>query len=275
MNRIDVTKFDILSQEPRGFSEKYWIRDNIPKLVKYNNEIYKDQDIMEKLSSEILKSLSLKCVSVNLGYNNSKPNGNCCIIDTFLEHEGDVSYEVDYRWIKSPTTGNVNNDIAFCFSKVFYYFSNLYNISNQEYQELKKDYIRMILGDCIIGNEDRKLKNVALIFNENNKKYRLAPSFDNALAFHCYGLVDTEPVCFVGNQYFNTNEVVNYIVENQYEVVEDVLNNLQFFVHSGFNDITDKYSKILDKQKVNYIIDHIKGINNIINKKSNRKKIAK
>ncbi len=266
MERKEITNFKVLSEEPRGYLAKYWIKDGIEKLIKFNNELYPDQDIMEKLSADILKAVSLKCVTVQLGYD-SKNKNNCCIIDTFLENEGDITYEVDSNWFIKDT-GNPDYDISSAIARIFYNFSSLYNISKRELKDIKDDFLKMILGDCLIGNEDRKLKNVALIFNEKTFQYRLAPSFDNSLAFHCYQLTNSEPVCFIGNQYFNITDVLNYLIKNYYELLEDVIFKIITFTNFDLITLMKKYNNELPYEKIAYIINHIQNVTDILKQKT-------
>ncbi|MEG2322561.1 MAG: hypothetical protein RSB71_03680 [Bacilli bacterium] len=253
MQRKDISLFKPISEEPRGFTKKYWISDEINKLVKYNNDFYKDQDVMEKLASVILNCLDINVVKVELG---KSLIGNCCLIDTFL-NDDEVLYEVDGFWA-IVESNNVNADIATSFSKVFYKFSKLYNVKKDELENIKKDYIRLILGDCLIGNEDRKLKNVALIFNERTKVYRLAPSFDNALAFHAYNLLDKEAVAYIGNQYFNVTDVMKYLYDNYLDIVEPIMDKVDNFVDNTLVNLLSGLE--IDQAKKEYIINYMENI---------------
>lgn len=259
MERIDASLFKPIKDEKRGFTTKYWIYDKKSKLIKFNNELYKDQDVMEKLSSDILKTLEVDTVNVNLGIVGDK---KCCIVDSFLD-SGDILYEVDHFWAIRET-GNVEEDIGMALSKVIYIFSSLYDISKEELDEIKRSYIRMIFADCIIGNEDRKLKNVALIFNENSLKYRLSPSFDNALSFNAYTMINTEPVAYIGNQYFNSADIINYLQKYYLDIVNPISEKLNNLVANDLISLLNKYDEI-EYKKVSYIITELKRINDLIN----------
>ena len=93
MQRIDVSKLEFLRIEPRGKAifEKFWVDDNgVKKLVKVSEN--NDQDIMEYLTSIILKKLNIPCVDVELGIDGLSGK-NCCLVTSFL-NEADVSYDI-------------------------------------------------------------------------------------------------------------------------------------------------------------------------------------
>ena len=264
MQRIDISEIPKYSDEPRGHTNKYWINKNGLKLVKYNETLYPDQDIMEKLSSEILKRLSLNTVNVELGFNSSN-DCNCCIIDSFL-CDGEVSYSINQNWIKlAPNNSKLN--ISICIYRVFKIFENLHNIDNQELENIKSDYIRMIFADCIIGNEDRKLKNVDLIFNEKTMKYRLAPIFDNAVAFHAYSLSSDDTVAYVGNELFFTDDILDFLIMYYYNEIKDIISKLR---ELDIELLLNQYDEISNEKKI-YIINHINKTRNKIDELERKK----
>lgn len=264
MKRKDVAHIPKIFDEPRGTNDKYWVNDNgINKLVKYNSEIYKDLDVMESLASTILKKIGIDCVNVTLGYNSI--NGkNCCLIDSFL-NEAEVLHELDINWSNRQVT-DINSDISMSFGKVFGIFYKLNGISEQELNALIKQYIRKTLGDCIIGNEDGKLKNTGLIFNEKTLKYRLTPSFDNGLAFHNYIFEkDFKAVCYIGNQCFEAVDVLSYILNFAYDKVSDIVDNSQTLINDDYLEIINMYNSELEPKKYDYIISYLTTINKVIN----------
>lgn len=257
MKRVNISSFEPIAQEPRGFTKKYWIDSGIHQLIKFNNDLYPDQDIMEKLSCDFLEVLEIPHASVELGTNGID---NCCIVNTFLK-EGEVLYEVDYRWAVRETN-DVMSDIGISFSKVFTIFENLYDIDKAQLKQIKEQYITLILGDIILGNEDRKLKNVALIFNEESEKYSLAPAFDNALSFHAFNLNGSDPVCYIGNQYFESKDVIQYMLKYHIDIIGSIIQNLQLKM-DFFIQILDNYDE-LDHKKKSYIIQHLKTISSML-----------
>lgn len=257
MKRRDVTNHAVYMNEPRGNNSlNYWILDGIKKLIKINI-IDSDIDIMEKLASDILTYLGIDCINVELGIVGGK---NCCIIDTF-ETESESLYDIIFDW-KDINTGLTYEDIDLCFEQMFFNFENrLYNILHSELEEIKKSYIRMILGDCILGNFDRHLGNVGILYDEQKRKFRLAPSYDNAMAFKGYNLFKTYNCC-IGKQNFKIQDVITYIVQNYSNIIRDIIIKLDVLSREGIKEILSNYE--IDLGKEEYIIKYIRVVNTII-----------
>ncbi|MEG0026084.1 MAG: hypothetical protein RR847_01830 [Bacilli bacterium] len=268
MIRKEVSDLAKIGEEPRGFSKKYWVEEEIKKLLKYNNDIDIDQDVMEKLSSDILKKVGIDCVNVSLGYN-SDINTKCCLVDNFLINKSDVLYDIDIPWATREIV-DTQRDIKFCFGRVFGIFYKLHKIEEKEFKKLNSQYIKMIFGDCIIGNEDGKLKNVGLIFNKNTHKYRLAPSFDNALSFNNYRYIDNEPVCYIGNQQFYSKDVIDYIIKNHFSDIKDTTEKLDLLVKNDLYNMLANYKGEIEQLKIIHIINHITDINQHVNKQKKK-----
>lgn len=250
MERIEVSNLDYVRNEPRGsgIAEKFWVNDGTLKLVKLSST---DQDLMELLSYRILSTVGLPCVSVELCYDSlSKKKG--CLIGSFLTDEADVSYEtVEWQYVNSS---DQNLELRKSFNQVFERYSNLYGISLYELERLKRDYVRIIFGKCLIENFDSKLDNIGLIFNEKKKTYRLPPSFDNGCAFRSFeSLVD--PIIQVGNQIFNLDLVTRYIVENYMPYVEDIISALELLTEEKIASVLSDLD--IDIKKKRYIMSYL------------------
>lgn len=272
MERVDVAQFSQLHEEPRGYSTKYWIYDEFERLVKYNGPGYFDGDVMESLAANILNCLHIDTVNVHLGYNSNKEellarkidNPNCCIIDSFLIDPADVAIDLFGYRIAKVNTGNMYKDISCCFQKMFYVFRQLMNISEQSVQSMCDNYVRMILGDCIIDNEDHRIKNIEAIYNEREFAYRLAPSFDNALAFNACNIGADEGYCYIGNQAFPAKDIINYIVKNHFSIVKDIIDNLDYLVNGQLYNVLENYNDELSEEKIRFIYDYLNDINMFI-----------
>ena len=275
MERIDVSAFRIIREEPRGYSDKYWISDDKKKLVKYNGSTCLDQDVMEYISCILLNELGISCVKVNLGYNQNKEalsrmdtkDPNCCIIDSFLENKAEVAISLaNSPWVKIETDDE-QKKISRCFYKMFQLFESLSEIKPEDLPQMKTNYIRTIFGDCIIDNEDRRLKNIETIYNEQTRSYRLAPSFDNGLAFNAFNIGDTEGYCYIGNQEFPVSSIIEYIVKHHLEEVSDIIENLDIFATTKIKDFIKSCSNEIPHEKLLYIYEYIINLNELIKNK--------
>lgn len=263
MQRIDVTELDFIRVEPRGKGviEKFWVNHNsLKKLVKINGKNC-DQDIMEKISSLILKRLGVNVVDVDLGYDKYSKS-NCCLITSFLTDIADTFY--DTYTCDVISRDDKIEELRLCIKQIFDKYSSLTLVGEDNLRQLKKDFIRIIFSKCLIDNLDSKLENIGLIFNEENLIYRIPPSFDNGLAFSNYKSL-TSSYCCVGNQYFETSIVVDYLIANYWLDIEDIALNL----NSLINDLDDLISPyLLDSDKRKYIINYMNGINEQIKLRS-------
>ncbi len=224
---------------------------------------------MESLAATILNSLHIDSVNARLGINtNSKQlealgitNPNCCIIDSFLIDEADVTISLTHHnWVKAKNTDE-QKSISICFYKMFTIFSDLMGITEADLEAMKTQYIRMVFGDCIIDNEDRRLKNIEAIYNERTFSYRLAPAFDNALAFNAFNIGDTDGFCFIGNQEFPVTSIINYIINHHYSEVADIIENLEYLQAGGLEAILSQYKDEITSDKAMFICDYITNIN--------------
>lgn len=119
----------------------------------------------------------------------------------------------------------------------------------------------MVFGDCIIDNEDRRLKNIEAIYNERRFCYRLAPSFDNALAFNAFNIGSNEGYCYIGNQEFPVYSIIDYIMQHHYPIVDDVVQNLDYLASQGIESILSEYNNEIAPEKSEFIYDYVKSTN--------------
>lgn len=275
MDRIDVSNLTKQLEESRGFSDKYWVNNNgIKQLIKYNGPTFEDQDVMECLAADILNRLNINTVNVSLGYNqNAANNPYCCIVDNFLTSPADKSINLaNSEWVKVSTTDE-QKKISIYFYKLFAIFMQLPNINEQDLNSMKRDYVRMLFGDCIIDNEDRRLKNIEAIYNENDSSYRLAPSFDNGLAFNAFAIGDVEGYCHLGNELFAVDSLTKYIMTHFLDEVSDIIENLDNLINNDLETLICKYGDEISKEKLTFIYDYLTSINEKIkNFKKNKTK---
>lgn len=269
MERINISELSKAYEEPRGYSTKYWVTSPTKRLIKYNDVTSPDADVMESLAATILNSLHIDSVNARLGINTNGSqidslgitDPNCCIIDSFLVDDADVTISLTHnKWARTSANDEQKN-IDRCFYRVFSIFGNLMGISENEIAMMKGQYIRMVFGDCIIDNEDRRLKNIEAIYNERRFCYRLAPSFDNALAFNAFNIGSNEGYCYIGNQEFPAYSIIDYIMQHHYPIVDDVVQNLDYLASQGIESILLEYSNEIAPDKSEFIYDYVKSTN--------------
>lgn len=255
MDRVAISNFDFVKLEPRGKAvlDKFWINDNgILKLVKPSGSTNQDQ--MEYISSYILKEIGLDCVEVCLGYDDCKQN--VCLVTNFL-NEGEVSYDIlEWTYIRAK---NSDEELELCFYQIFKKYSDLYGITSEQLENLKKQYIRLIFGKCILENCDTKLENIGLIFNEKTKKYRLPPSYDNGCSFRSYESL-VAPTCCIGNQSFEISQVMEYILTYYLDYVEDIIDPFHTFVTTKLDVVTSFLEPPTKEEQIVYIHQYLMNV---------------
>ncbi len=253
MRRKDVEELEFLRVETRGRAvyDKFWVLDNgVKKLVK--NSVNSDQDLMEYISSIILKETNIDVVDVELGYD-ALSNRKCCLITSFLEEE-EASYDIcDVVPVRSKTE---EEEIALCFGEVFSKFDNLFKASRKNVEDLKRNYVRVLFGKCLTENSDSKLENIGLIFNEKSSIYKLPPSYDNGMSFGNYSSI-SDPHCCVANQYYKMEDVTTYILENFFEYVKDIPGKLDVFVETKLDDLLVGIEGQISDEKIEYIRNYL------------------
>lgn len=255
MDRISISNLDFVGLEPRGKAilDKFWVNDHgALKLVKPSGSTNQDQ--MEYISSYILKQIGLDCVEVSLGYDETRKP--VCLVTNFLK-EGEVSYDIlEWKYIR---TKNMDDELELCFYQVFKKYSDLYGMTKEQLENLKKQYIRLIFGKCILENCDTKLENIGLIFNEKTKEYRLPPSYDNGCAFRSYASL-AAPTCCIGNQMFEISQVMEYILTYYLDYVEDIIGPFHSFVTTKLDSITSLLTPPTTQEQIAYIHQYLKNI---------------
>ena len=262
MERIDCTGILTSCLEPRGITpNKRWILEN-KKLIKPNNDVFYDQDVMEKLTSEIFHYVGIDCVKVSLGLDHGK---KCCLIDNFLENNEEL-YSLESLDDNFANKNISQEDINNSFMKVILKISNLYHISVDETSSFFKNYIRIVFGDCLTGNADRDYRNIGLIFNVDTHKYRCAPSFDNAQAYQYFeNRYNEGAMVAIASDEYPALDVIKFIVENYKEEISDILPNLENLVKYDLDKMLANYSEEISSEKRMLIKGHLTGVNNYLN----------
>lgn len=95
------------------------------------------------------------------------------------------------------------------------------NIPEEEKEQIKKDYFRMIVFDLLINQADRNNSNYGIIHNNETKETRFSTLFDNS-TIHIPGIPEN---------YYNLNgclidrkQMISCLLDNYSEYVSDIIN---------------------------------------------------
>lgn len=289
---LDVSHAKHLKIEPRGAGEKEWLRleDGSEVLFKYS-EIEQDGTPAkyahaEKLASTLGEYLGVNCHRTELAKRNGRDG---CICYNFLQPDeefmdGHTIMENTLNHLKNLDTFKKKNDIRIeqVEDKIPLIFKSLaltlksMNIDKENSDDIKTDFLKMIVFDCLIGNNDRHSENWGIIINNQSNKARFVPLFDNECSFGFNysnksvdkALQDTNSFDTFnkktlkmrmrppGSKYWSPyTEVVDYLVENSskaHGIMQDMVGKLtdekiDGFINSFDDTLPGNYKKLAQK----------------------------
>lgn len=266
MERKIIDDLEYVRSEGKGNNilEKFWVRDGSLKLVKLGSS-ETDQDLMEYLVSIILKKLGIAVVNVELCHENLSGKDGC-LVTNFLE-ENEVLLDVIIPPIKYDIWNSISDESSklslgstpdLVFQAIEKYYS-------QYSPDLMRQYIRVLLGKCLTNDLDGKVENIGLIKGDNY--YRIPPSYDNGLSFYDYNQRTNHLTCVLIG-YFDTYDVIAYIINNYYDYVADIIDNLEKFIENDL-DMVDAFD--IKEAKKDFIKSYMSRMLGYIKKLQNKK----
>ena len=151
----------------KGTRKKRLIVDNNGKLAifKYEGEKYEcSEACSEKLSYEIAKILGYECAKIELA---KDENGNLGILNYLFTDKNSNEHMDAVAYL------NIHNEQR---SK-YYTISNVKNKLDELDTKLFKDFIKIMVFDALIGEQDRHEENWGI--TKNKGKYKISPLYDN------------------------------------------------------------------------------------------------
>lgn len=244
--KINVGECPVIREEPEGVREKEWrIVRKKEALVLYNklriDNDAKDypsesiEDLVEKIGCEICKLLDINCAQVHLGVADGK---NCCVSFNFLKKDevmlDGCTILSEYNDFFNKYRDNGDEECEFFFTQVFDTFKKR---DNENFSNMKNDFLKMVLFDCLVGNGDRCNENWGIVLNKNTGRYRMAPVFDNGYLFHKE--LGASGYCEYNIEYFDA--LLDYITYNYFKETKDLASKID-------NKITnEKLEELFDR----------------------------
>lgn len=201
---IDYTDWDEYegASEGSGRSDKIWLINKNTKeigLFKYTKSHETTEHISEKIASDVAKLLGLNCAEIEIGKYKSEIGSMSYLInkDDEILIEGIYLINEMYPFYNSYTMYDSMNEEYYSLEMILKSL-NKYN--------LKKEFVKIVIFDYLIGNTDRHQNNWAII--QKGEKVRLCPIYDNGSSLCCY-IKEENIVTYLGNDKVRFNSLVN------------------------------------------------------------------
>ena len=280
MTKYDIKKvpkdFKFVQNEPivRGSRKKILVKDNDEKLAmfKYERDDYIcSEACSEKIAYEIAKILGYKCAKIELAQDSDDKTGvlNYYFSDSFISPHTDI---VAYL--------NKNSNER----KMYYTISNIKNVLDEINENLFKDFIKIMIFDSLIGEQDRHEENWGI--TETNGKYSMSPLYDNGDSLlREFKNIENAKKYYSGKRSFDAYikrskciiykednkkqykhfELIEYLVINYPELTLPEIKKLNILTDDIINDLVNKIpNQLLDEEHKKYIIKYVITRKNIL-----------
>lgn len=257
----------------RGTRKKILVLDNKNNMAmfKYEKENYDcSEACSEKMAYEIAKILNYSCAKIELAYDD---DSNLGVLNYYFTK--DNSLHNDF-------VAYLNNNKK--DRKYFYTIKNIKCILDNLDKKLFKDFIKIMIFDALIGEQDRHEENWGI--TEYNGKYFISPLYDNGASllrefqndntFQKYynHIKDFDKYIKRSRTYIykeNSNEkykhfeLIEYLLYNYPSYVLPELENLKKLSDVIIKNIVKKIpDELLTEMHKKYIIDYVVKRRNIL-----------
>ena len=244
--------FRFLENNPnaKGSRVKKLIIDNNEEkaFFKYEGEGYfVSEACSEKMSYEIAKILGYECARIELAKDSEGTIG----ILNYLFVKKDVIEHID-----AISYLNIHNEER----PVYYTISNIKKTLDELDKSLFQDFIKIMIFDALVGEQDRHEENWGITINR--KKYKISPLYDNG----CNLLRDFKNESYSKKYYDGKKDFDAYINKSKTIIYkEDNKNKYKHFelikyLNVDYRDIVQKEIKNLNKLTDETIEDIIEKI---------------
>lgn len=272
---IIIKKFDkwIPDKEKQdsGKGKKIWLTNpNNEKACgwfKYVKKTYSKQDkvediptfenVSEKIAELIAKELKINNAKIDIG---TYYNDIGCLSYNILKDRHTMTEGVAYISRKYPKY-DVSNGIDLESGEYYCLDMILESLSDEE---LKKEFLKVMIFDFIIGNSDRHSNNWAIIKTKSGKEY-FAPLYDNGSSL-CSLILESELDSYLGKDKLKLKSLVDSKSrtliringkEKKIPTHKEVLKYLYKNYYEETKEFTGLVVKKLNEEKINDILRNV------------------
>lgn len=264
----------------RGSRRKMFAINNNKELAmfKYEREDYQcSEACSEKIAYEIANILGYKCAKIDL----AKDNDNKIGVLNYYFSNPKTSFHTDIIYYLNTNIDKRNE---------YYTISNIKKTLDIFNNNLFKEFIRIMIFDALIGEQDRHEENWGIM--EQNGKYFLSPLYDNGDSllrefqnyntakkyyegkkdFDAYIYRSKTLIYKEGNkERYKHFELIDYLYKNFPNLVVPEIKNLNKLSDEKIKTILDRIPKeLLIDQHKKFIIEYIIKRRNILMNKIDR-----
>lgn len=188
----DFSDWVILEENPygSGASKKIWIENRdtnkkgifkYPKLNPGENKITGEY-WAEDLAVEIAKYLNINCAEVDIGKYEEEIGSMSYILTSENEEliEGIQFINNKYPFYNPDKFIDVKTSKPYSISMI------LNSIRGIDDKSFNRNFLEVVVFDCLIGNSDRHSSNWGFIVNVKTNEVRFSPLYDNGSSLTCY-----------------------------------------------------------------------------------------
>lgn len=227
--------------------------------------------VLKKIYYEIAKVLGYPCAKIELAKDNNNTLGVLnyfFIISDDIEHVDAVSYLNIYNKNRNE----------------FYTISNIKNRLDELDMNLFKDFIKIMIFDALVGEQDRHEENWGL--TKQKGKYSISPLYDNGCSLlrefkdleyaskYYSGIKKFESFIYKSKTYIykeNSNkkykhfELIKYLNDNYFEYMHNEIDKLNLLNDSIIETIVNKIpNELLTDKHKEFIIEYLKKRRDIL-----------
>lgn len=250
------TDFRFIQDEPivRGSRKKMLAINNKRKIAmfKYEREDYDcSEACSEKLAYEIARVLKYDCAKIELAVDN---DNNIGVLNYYFSDRFNAPHTDIIAYLNKDTKERNS----------YYTISNIKSVLDALDTDLFKDFIKIMIFDALIGEQDRHEENWGI--TEKEGRYYISPLYDNGDSLlREFRNIETAQKYYFGikdfNSYIYRSQTIIYKEDNKskykhFELIKYLYDNYPQYVISEIDNLTKLTDEVIE-EIVNKIPDEL------------------
>jgi hypothetical protein len=169
-----------------------------------------DEDIREKLASDVFKKVGIPCADIDLVYD-EETKENSCFSNYIIDENEKLESPQPHAYSEEAL-----NSVQKYIEEYCEYVGKMDGVTEDKIPEIRKNLAKMLYMDCVIDHYDRKEDNMELVCDKETGKYKRTSSwYDYGVAFE-RGSLQQNGIF----RNLNNEQVMNGLFENYFEDIE-------------------------------------------------------